>query len=285
MTAPVTASVTDRRLWPANGRVAHRSLGPQPGLTAVDGTPATLSRPVTDLMTAPDGRRDRQLLLGQGVTVLDDRDGWSFVQDASGYVGYVRSDRLTADAVPTHRVGTFATHAYRDDHLKSPDVMQLPFGVRVRVLQECGNFYETPQGFIPKKHLRPLDRPFTSPASIAQLHFGVPYLWGGNSTRGLDCSGLITAALTACGMPCPGDADLQESALGDALPQDAALQRGDLIFWRGHVGMMVDHATMVHANGNAMAVTSEPLANAILRIRTVEGSEVTSRRRVEGLSI
>ena len=281
----MTAAAPDRRLWPANARVAARSLGPQPGLTPVDGTPATLTRPVTDLMTAPDGRRDRQLLLGQAVTVLEDRDGWSFVQDASGYVGYVPSDRLTADAVPTHRVGTFATHAYRDEDLKSPEVMQLPFGARLRVLDERRHFYETPQGFVPKKHLRPLDRPFSSPATIAQLHFGVPYLWGGDSTRGLDCSGLIHAALAACDMPCPGDADLQERALGTALPPEAELQRGDLIFWRGHVGMMVDPATMIHANGNAMAVTYEPLAAAILRIRTVEQSEVTSRRRVEGLSI
>ena len=277
--------MTDRRLWPANARVAARSLGPLPGLTPVDGTPATLTRPVTDLMTAPDGRRDRQLLLGQPVTKLEDLAGWSFVQDASGYVGYVPSDRLTATAVPTHRVATFATHAYSADDLKSPEVMALPFGARVRVLDERRTFFETPQGYIPKKHLRPLDRPFTSPATIAQLHFGVPYLWGGNSTRGIDCSGLIHAALTACDIPCPGDADLQEAALGEALVPDAELQRGDLIYWRGHVGMMVDPATMIHANANAMAVSYEPLATAILRIRTVEGNEVTSRRRIDGLSI
>ncbi len=278
--------MTDRRLWPANARVAHSALAGQvDGLALVDGAPATLARPVTDLMNTPDGRRDRQLLLGADVIVLEDREGWSFVYCADGYVGYVPTGRLAADVVPTHRVGTLGTHAYRDEDMKSPDVMQLPFGARVRVLDERRHFFETPHGFVPKKHLRPLDRPFTSPATIAQLHFGVPYLWGGNSTRGIDCSGLIAAALTACDIPCPGDADLQEAALGGALPQDAELQRGDLIFWRGHVGMMVDPATMIHANGNAMAVTYEPLANAILRIRTVEASEVTSRRRVPGLGV
>ena len=282
MTAPANP---DRRLWPANARVALRSLGAQPGLAVVDGTLATLSRPVTDLMTAPDGRRDRQLLLGHPVTVIEDRAGWSFIQASDGYVGYVPSDRLTTGAAPTHRVGTLATHAYAAEDLKSPDVMQLPFGTRLQVLDERRHFFETPQGFVPKKHLRPLDRPFTSPATIAQLHFGVPYLWGGNSTRGLDCSGLITAALTACDIPCPGDADLQENALGERLAPDAPLQRGDIIFWRGHVGMMVDEDTLIHANGNAMAVTYEPLANAILRIRTVEASEVTSRRRIPGLSV
>jgi cell wall-associated NlpC family hydrolase len=277
--------MTDHRLWPANARVALRSLGPQDSLTPVDGTPATLSRPVTDLMTASDGRRDRQLLLGHTVRVLEDRADWSFVQAADGYVGYIPSDRWTVDTVPTHRVGTYATHAYAAEDMKSPDVMQLPFGTCLSVVDERRHFCETPQGFVPKKHLRPLDRPFTSPATIAQLHFGVPYLWGGNSTRGLDCSGLITAALTACDIPCPGDADLQEAVLGDLLDPGAALQRGDLVFWRGHVGMMVDEDTLIHANGNAMAVTYEPLANAILRIRTVEASEVTSRRRIPGLSV
>lgn len=278
--------MTDRRLWPANARVAHRSLAGQvSGVSVVDGTPATLTRPVTDLMTAPDGRRDRQLLLGSAVTVLEDRDGWAFVQCPDGYVGYVRSDRLTADTVPTHRVGTFATHAYRDEDLKSPDLMALPFGARVHVLDERRAFFETSLGYIPKKHLRPLDRPFASPATIAQLHFSVPYLWGGNSTRGIDCSGLIAAALTACDLPCPADSDLQCNALGDLLDDGAELQRGDLIFWPGHVGMMVDPATMIHANGHAMAVTYEPLQAAILRIATQGGGDVLARRRIPGIAI
>lgn len=278
--------MSDRRFWPANARVAHRSLtGQVRGVDIVDGTPAALTRPVTDLMTAPDGQRDRQVLLGCVVTVLEDRDGWSFVQCGDGYVGYIPSDRLAADSLPTHRVGTFATHAYRDEDLKSPEVMSLPFGARLRVLDERRAFFETSFGFVPKKHLRPLDRPFSSPATVAQLHFGVPYLWGGNSTRGIDCSGLIAAALTACDLSCPADSDLQSARLGDVLPDDADMQRGDLIFWPGHVGMMVDPATMIHANGHAMAVTYEPLDAAILRIRAQDGGDVAVRRRVPGIAV
>ncbi|RYH03867.1 NLP/P60 hydrolase [Salipiger sp. IMCC34102] len=271
--------MTDRRLWPANDRVALRRLG-LPDRTPVDGTPARLARPVTDLRAAPDGRRERQLLLGEEVTVLEDRGGWSFVQTANGYCGYVETARLDNLHWPTHRVGTFATHAYAADDLKSEPRMALPFGARLRVLDERRTMFETPQGYVPKKHLRPLDRPFTDPVTVAQLHFNVPYLWGGNSTRGIDCSGLIHAALTACDIACPGDADLQEQALGAALAPDAGLRRGDIVFWPGHVGIMVDDAVMIHANGHAMACTYEPLETAILRIQAQGGGDVTARRRL-----
>ncbi|MBS1301042.1 NlpC/P60 family protein [Loktanella sp. SALINAS62] len=275
--------MTDHRLWPANDRVALQSLG-LPDRIAVDGTPARLTRPVTDLCRAPDGPRERQLLLGDTVTVLETRDGWAFVQTDNGYCGYVPADRLDNTVWPTHRVGTFATHAYAEESMKSQAVMALPFGARLRVLDERAKFFETPQGFVPKKHLRPLDRPFADPVTVAQLHFNVPYLWGGNSTRGLDCSGLIHAALTACDIPCPGDADLQENAVGEPLSADAPLQRGDLLFWVGHVGLMVDAQVMIHANGHAMACTYEPVNAAILRIQAQDGGEVTQRRRLTALS-
>ncbi|SEQ43446.1 NlpC/P60 family protein [Loktanella sp. DSM 29012] len=271
--------MTDRRLWPANDRVALRSLG-LTDRVAVDGTPARLSRSVTDLCRSPGGARERQLLLGENVTTLEFQNGWAFVQTENGYCGYVAADRLDNIHWPTHRVSTFGTHAYTSETMKSEPTMALPFGARLRVIDERPKFFETPQGFVPKKHLRPLDRPFADPVNVAQLHFNVPYLWGGNSTRGIDCSGLIHAALTACDIPCPGDADLQEAALGDALSPDAPLQRGDLIFWPGHVGMMVDEQVMIHANAHAMACVYEPIDNAILRIKTQGDGDVSSRRRL-----
>ena len=173
------------------------------------------------------------------------------------------------------RAGT-ATHLYRDDDMKSPDLRHLSFGALVTVEAEGRQFWETPEGYIPKKHLRPLDRPFTDPAAVAMLHFGAPYLWGGNSILGIDCSGLAQAALLACGLPCPGDSDLQE-ALGAAV--EGPLRRGDLVFWPGHVAMAVDETTLIHANAHHMAVAYEGAEAAMLRIRAQGNGEVVARRR------
>lgn len=273
--------MTDRRFFAANSRVADARLtGQVTGVTFVSPLPKSVMTPVLDLCIKPAGSRDRQLLLGTPVNLLEDCDGWSFVQAPDGYVGYVKSSALAPRGAPTHQVGTFATHGYAAEDIKSPDIAALPFGARVTVTDERRKFYETEQGFIPKSQLRPLDRPFDDPATIAQLHFGVPYLWGGNSTRGIDCSGLIAAALHACNLPCPADSDLQQAILGTAIAPDAPMRRGDLIFWQGHVGMMVDETTLIHANAHHMACVYEPLDRAILRIDAQGDGEVLARQRI-----
>jgi len=271
----------DRRLTPANGRVAALSLA---GQVVADlytpGQPRSVIRPVADLLRAPGGARDRQLLFGADVTMFEDRDGWAFVQAAhDGYVGYVASAALGTALAATHHVATPATHIYRDEDFKSPDIAHLSFGARVTVVHEARRFMQTPDGFIPKTHLWPLTKAFTDPAMVAQLHFGVPYLWGGNSVLGIDCSGLVQAALMACGRSCPGDSDLQRAAPGVELAPDAAPQRGDLWFWRGHVGMVADAQTLIHANAHHMAVAYEPLTHAALRIEAQGDGAVLARRR------
>ncbi len=271
----------DRRLTPANGRVAALELaGRVQAERYVPGRAARVAVPVADLLAAPDGARDRQLLLGTAVTVYEECDGWAFVQSArDGYVGYLRAVLLAEPRDASHVVATPATHLYRDADIKSPDLMALSFGSRISVTAELRHFWETPDGFVPKKHLRPLDRPFSDPVTVAQMFFGVPYLWGGNSIRGIDCSGLVQAALLACDIACPGDSDLQQ-ALGDAVAPEAAPQRGDLWFWRGHVAMVVDPDTLIHANGHHMAVAYEETAKTVLRIAAQDGGPVTHRRRL-----
>lgn len=271
--------MTDRRLTPANGRVAAMHLAGQ--VTAdkyLAGWPMMVTRPITDLCASPDGPRDRQLLMGAEVVVFEELDGWSFVQAADGYVGYVNSQTLADVIVPTHLIATVATHAYATEDFKSTNRHSLPFGARVTVLDERRKFFETTVGFVPKRHLRGLDRPFTDPATVAQLHFGVPYLWGGNSTRGLDCSGLISASLSACGVVCPADSDMQQALLGK--PCDEPFERGDLVFWQGHVGMMVDSETLLHANAHHMATAYEPIAKAILRIQAQGDGPVLAHNRL-----
>jgi cell wall-associated NlpC family hydrolase len=272
-------SAMDRRLTPANGRVAALELaGRVPAERYVPGQGARVLRPVVDLLAEPGGARERQLLTGEGVELFETHEGWAFIRAArDGYCGYVEEAALGEARAATHFVATPATHLYAEESIKSPDLAHLSFGSRITVLHERRELFETPEGFIPKKHLREIDRPFSDPVTVAQMFFGTPYLWGGNSRMGIDCSGLVQAALLACGIPCPGDSDLQE-ALGREVEGEA--QRGDLWFWKGHVAMLVDGETMIHANGHAMAVTYEDAKKAALRIEAQGGGPVTHRRRL-----
>nr|WP_245218794.1 NlpC/P60 family protein [Rubellimicrobium aerolatum] len=250
-----------------------------PAQRYVAGEPRRVAVPVADLDGSPGGMRDRQLLWGEGVTVYETRNGVAFVEaQRDGYVGYVSAVSLAPARAPTHRVAVPATHLYRDDDMKSPDLRHLSFGSLVTVEAEGRRFWETPEGYIPKAHLRPLDRPFTDPAAVAQLLFGVPYLWGGNSVLGIDCSGLVQAALLACGIACGGDSDLQQ-AVGAEVPEGEPPRRGDLLFWKGHVAMAVDEGTLIHANAHHMAVAYEGTDHAMRRIAAQGDSEVIARRR------
>jgi cell wall-associated NlpC family hydrolase len=162
--------------------------------------------------------------------------------------------------------------------VQAKETASLTLGARLTVLGAQGKFSETNLGFIPTCHLRVIGDWFDDPVDVAQKFLGTPYLWGGNSRAGLDCSGLVQASLLACGKACPGDSDLQQ-ALGRDIPQGAPLQRGDLLFWKGHVATVLDASRMIHATGHAMAVVIEETAAAIARIAAQGGGPVTHRRR------
>jgi len=274
---------TDRRLLPANGRVAARYLQGEVQADAyVDGRPGGVAVSVANLCAAPAGARDRQVLYGEPLTVYEQRDGWAFVQSSrDGYVGYIEEAALGPLISTTHRVAAPATHLFSAPDIKRPEAMWLSFGAQLRVVSASGEFFETDQGlFVPKPHLRPLKVAFADPVTVAQMHFGVPYLWGGNSSAGIDCSGLVQAALLAAGLPCPGDSDLQERALGTALPDGTSPQRGDLLFWKGHVAMVVEDDILIHANAFHMAVSYEPISAATARISEQGGGPVTAHKRI-----
>lgn len=274
--------MSDPRLTPANARVAATSLrGQVDAPRYVDGAPRLVISPVADLLQAPQGRRQRQLLAGAPVTLLDTHDGWAFVQAEDGYVGYLPAAALKDGPPPTHWISARATHAYTAPDLKSPERMALGHLARVAVLSQTGAWAETPHGHIPTQHLAPLPMLARDPVAVAEKYLAAPYLWGGNSSFGIDCSGLVQAGCRACGIACPGDSDLQQAALGDALPENAELRRGDLLFWSGHVAWVLDAGRILHANAHHMAVTAEGLKAAIDRIAADGGGPVTARKRLQ----
>lgn len=274
--------MSDRRTTPVNARVAAAHLaGRVAAPRFVEGEPASVIAPVAELLAAPEGARDRQLLFGAPVTVYERRDGWAFVQaEADGYVGYLAETCLGEPAHPTHRVAAHATHLYPAADMKRRERRALSLGARVVVTGVSGRFAETPGGFVPSCHLAPLDTPEADPVAVAARLLGTPYLWGGNSAFGIDCSGLVQIACTACGIVCPGDSDMQEAALGRPLGEDAPLRRGDLLFWKGHVAWVADPETLLHANAHHMAVTEEPLREALARIEAQGDGPVTARKRL-----
>ncbi len=276
--------MSDPRLTPANARVAAERLrGTIDAARYSDGAARQLSVPVADLLHAPGGKRERQVVSGESLTVYDDLDGWSFVELArDGYVGYLRSEQLADPVEPTHVVITRTTHLYPAPDLKSREICALSHLSRLQVIAEHGRFAQTPAGFVPRAHLAPLAQPARDPVAVAELYLGTPYLWGGNSGFGIDCSGLVQAACLACGIPCPGDSDLQQAALGDDLTEDTDLRRGDLLFWKGHVAWVADEARLIHANAFHMAVGYENTDTAINRIQAQGDGPVTARKRLGG---
>jgi cell wall-associated NlpC family hydrolase len=236
---------------------------------------------------SPDALLDTEALMGERVMVYETtEEGWAWGQlEADGYVGFLPTGALRdPGSAPTHKVAALRTLVFPGPSNKLPPVESLALGCRLAVARSEPPFAVTASGgYVPARHLVPLDSNETDFVAVAERFLGAPYLWGGKTNLGLDCSGLVQVALTACGAPCPRDSDMQERALGTLIapsPDISMLRRGDLLFWKGHVGIVRGQATLIHANAYHMAVASEPIAEAIARIRAA-GNEPTSVRRLE----
>lgn len=234
----------------------------------------------------PDAALDTEALAGELVDVYEREEGWAWVQLATdGYVGYLPDDALRPDQpAPTHRVAALRTFVYPGPSIKLPPLASLSLNAGVAVLETKGDFAILADGgHVFLKHLVPADRFEADFVAVAERFLGVPYLWGGKTSLGLDCSGLTQLALTAAGIASPRDSDMLEAALGSAVPLDeslSGLRRGDLVFWKGHVGILTDPDTLLHANGYTMTVHREPLREARDRILTKSFGAITSIKRL-----
>lgn len=279
--------MTDPRLTPARPDLAAASLkGKVESRRFVDGVTKTVIAGRAPLHVEPSAAsmRDTELLYGERFTVYETKDGWCWGQAArDGYVGYAPGETLAdPQSEPDHRVTALSTPLLRQASLKTSPLDMLPLNARVSVIgREAKCFQIEGGGFIYEKHIAPLAYKAPDWVAIAERFLGVPYVWGGRTLAGLDCSGLIQTALEAGGILVPRDSDQQEAALTNsvALQDDLSnLQRGDIVFWTEHVGVMLDDARLLHANGFTGEVAIEPFQSAVARIAAT-GNAVTSIKR------
>ncbi|MGY2811158.1 C40 family peptidase [Bradyrhizobium sp. USDA 4506] len=278
----------DPRLTPARDDLAAKYLeGKVQALRFVEGEVLEVGDAIAPLRQAPasDAEQMTQALRGERVTVYDrNGEGWAWGQLADdGYVGWIPEAALAKPgAAPTHKVTALRTLAFPGPSIKLPPVEALAMGTKLAIVREDGAFAVTREGWhLPRQHLAPLDTMAGDFVAIAEQFVGSPYLWGGKSSLGIDCSGLVQIALTAAGTGCPRDSDMQQEGLGRELTvaESKQLQRGDLMFWKGHVAIVRDATTIVHANAHHMATVVENTQAAIARIKTA-GSEVLAIKRL-----
>lgn len=278
----------DPRLTPARPDLAAAHLrGVVEAERYAEGRKMQVVHALADLRGAPNHEASitTQALLGESVTLYDEEEGWGFVQLArDGYVGYLSTDALAENGpAPTHRVTENRTFVYPSADMKRPVFDALPLGALVFVRGLKQGFAQIgAASYVFAAHLAPCCEKKNDYVAVAEQLLNAPYLWGGKTSLGIDCSGLVQVSLGEAGIVAPRDTDLQQAALGQAIPFDEDLggpRRGDLVFWRGHVGIMQDETRLIHANAHHMLVVSEPLREARDRIRASSNADILSIKR------
>jgi cell wall-associated NlpC family hydrolase len=278
----------DPRLTPARADLAAKYLeGKVKAARFVAGEEFVITEPIAPLRERPaaDAMLLTQALKGERVTIYDRGDeGWAWGQLASdGYVGWLPDRALARPAAaPTHQIIAVKTFAFPGPSIKLPPLETLVMGSVLTVIREEGIFAVTHEGWhVPRQHLGGLGPHHRDFVAVAERFIGTPYLWGGKSSLGIDCSGLVQVSLNAAGTGCPRDSDMQRDGLGRllGLAESASLQRGDLLFWKGHAAIVRDEETIVHANAHHMAAVIENTREAIARVKKT-GSELLAIKRL-----
>jgi hypothetical protein len=252
----------------------------------VAGRPMDVRAGSASLRKAPDALAEQvnQALFGESFTVYDEMEGWAWGQlAADNYVGWMRADELAPPVAATHRVRVLRSFLFLQPDMKSPPLLAVSMNARLMLGEISNGFARVAgSGWIFARHASPVGELETDFVGVAERFVGSPYLWGGRESAGIDCSGLVQVSLQATGRKVLRDSDMQEQTLGEKLETDGSfsgLKRGDLIFWRGHVGMMCDETRLLHASARDLHVEIEPLAEAVARMRPIAG-EVRSVRRL-----
>ncbi len=282
----------DPRLTPARADLAAKHLeGKVQADRFVEGEECEVIDPIAPMRRDPahDSPLETEALKGERVTIYDrNGEGWAWGQlHSDHYVGWLPEFSLVAPrSKPTHKIIALRSFAFPGPSIKLPPAEALPFGARIEIVKHENGFAITNQRhYLPSQHIAPLDAPEADFVAGAERFVGTPYLWGGKTSLGIDCSGLVQVSLAAAGIEAPRDSDMQESMLGVAVPASEwkTLRRGDLMFWKGHVAIVRDAGSIVHANAYHMMTAIEPISEAVVRIAAA-GSAVTSIKRLTSLS-
>ena len=273
----------DRRIHAARGDLADLALaGTLFSAHYARAVPLTCVAPGAPLLSGDSANAEAvsELLRGETFHALDVTTDWAWgFCGHDGYVGYVRRDALDLLETPTHRVRAITAPLFSAPDIKASIVDYWPAGA-LFAGEEAGDFIACADGFIHARHATPMAAAPPDWVAVAEHYMGLPYIWGGRGHRGIDCSGLVQAALGQCGMAVPRDTDLQCEGVGSPIDGDATLTRGDLIFFPGHVGIMTDSKTLLHANAHWMAVVAEPLADVVARLVDRHPQPIIARRRI-----